>query len=49
MWPKDDRGDWIEPMDAKFGGGVGGREYYDENNGWTYTWDVAHDYDGCSR
>ena len=46
MWPKDDQGNWIEPMDAKFGGGLGGREYYDENNGWTYTWDVAHDYDG---
>jgi predicted alpha-1,2-mannosidase len=46
MWPKDDQGAWIEPMDAKFGGGLGGREYYDENNGWTYTWDVAHDYDG---
>jgi predicted alpha-1,2-mannosidase len=46
MWPKDDHGNWIEPMDAKFGGGLGGREYYDENNGWTYTWDVAHDYEG---
>ena len=46
MWPKDDRGDWLEPMDAKFGGGLGGRDFYDENNGWTYTWDVAHDYDG---
>ena len=46
MWPKDDQGEWIEPMDAKFGGGLGGRDYYDENNGWTYTWDVAHDYDG---
>ncbi len=46
MWPKDDAGNWIEPMDAKFGGGPGGRDYYDENNGWTYTWDVAHDDDG---
>ncbi len=46
MWPKDDRGEWIEPMDAKFGGGLGGRDYYDENNGWTYTWDVVHDYGG---
>ncbi len=46
MWPKDDQGKWIEPMDPKFGGGLGGREYYDENNGWTYTWDVAHDYAG---
>lgn len=46
MWPKDDRGAWIEPLDPKFGGGPGGRDYYDENNGWTYTWDVAHDYAG---
>jgi len=46
MWPKDEAGNWIEPLDAKFGGGMGGRDYYDENNGWTYTWDVAHDYDG---
>ena len=46
MWPRDDQGKWIEPMDPKFGGGLGGRDYYDENNGWTYTWDVAHDYAG---
>ncbi len=46
MWPKDDKGEWIEPMDPKFDGGMGGRDYYDENNGYTYTWDVAHDYAG---
>ncbi|GAA3751981.1 GH92 family glycosyl hydrolase [Terriglobus aquaticus] len=46
MWPKDDQGNWIEPMDPKFGGGLGGREYYDENNGYTYAWDVPHDYAG---
>ncbi|MBS1799692.1 MAG: GH92 family glycosyl hydrolase [Acidobacteria bacterium] len=46
MWPKDDQGNWIEPMDPKFDGGMGGRDYYDENNGYTYTWDVAHDYAG---
>ena len=46
MWPRDDAGHWIEPMDPKFGGGMGGRDYYDENNGYTYTWDVAHDYAG---
>jgi predicted alpha-1,2-mannosidase len=46
MWPKDDAGNWIDPMDPKFGGGMGGRDYYDENNGYTYTWDVAHDYAG---
>ena len=46
MWPKDDKGDWIEPLDPKFGGGMGGRDYYDENNGYTYTWDVAQDFSG---
>jgi predicted alpha-1,2-mannosidase len=37
---------WIEPLDPKFDGGMGGRDYYDENNGYTYTWDVGHDYAG---
>jgi predicted alpha-1,2-mannosidase len=46
MWPKDSDGHWIEPMDPKFDGGMGARDYYDENNGYTYTWDVAHDFDG---
>lgn len=46
MWPKDDAGRWIEPMDPKFDGGMGGRNYYDENNAYTYTWDVGHDYAG---
>jgi predicted alpha-1,2-mannosidase len=46
MWPKDADGRWIEPLDPKFGGGMGGRDYYDENNGYTYTWDVAQDFSG---
>lgn len=46
MWPKDSTGQWIEPLDPKFGGGMGGRDYYDENNGYTYTWDVPHDFNG---
>ena len=46
MWPKDSDGHWIEPLDPKFDGGMGARDYYDENNGYTYTWDVAHDFDG---
>ncbi|MBS1606389.1 MAG: GH92 family glycosyl hydrolase, partial [Bacteroidetes bacterium] len=37
--PKDDRGNWI-PIDPAFDGGPGGRDYYDENNGWTYLWQV---------
>ena len=46
MWPKDAGGNWIEPLDPKFDGGMGGRDYYDENNGYTYTWDVMHDVNG---
>ena len=46
MWPKDSAGQWIEPMDPKFDGGMGGRDYYDENNGYTYTWDVTQDFNG---
>ena len=40
--PKDDRGDFIEPFDYIFSGGMGARAYYDENNGWIYRWDVQH-------
>jgi predicted alpha-1,2-mannosidase len=46
MWPKDAEGHWIEPLDPKFDGGMGGRDYYDENNGFTYTWDVVQDFHG---
>ena len=49
MWPKDAEGQWIEPFDPKFDGGMGGRDYYDENNGYTYTWDVAQDFDGLIK
>ena len=43
--PKDSAGQWIEPFDYRFSGGVGARQYYDENNGWTYRWDVPHHID----
>ena len=46
MWPKDAKGQWIEPFDPKFGGGQGGRAYYDENNAYTYNWDVLQDFAG---
>jgi len=39
--PKDSAGNWIN-IDPKFDGGPGGRDYYDENNGWTYMWQVQH-------
>ncbi len=40
--PKDSKGEFIQPFDYRFSGGVGTRDYYDENNGWTYRWDVQH-------
>jgi predicted alpha-1,2-mannosidase len=40
--PKDKDGKFIEPFDYRFSGGKGARDYYDENNGWTYRWDVQH-------
>ncbi len=40
--PKDANGRWIEPLDYTYGGGQGARDYYDENNAWTYIWDVPH-------
>ncbi len=39
--PKDENGDWIE-IDPKFAGGA----YYNENNAWSYMWQVQHDVDG---
>jgi predicted alpha-1,2-mannosidase len=40
--PKDDQGNWIN-IDPVFDGGPGGRDYFDENNGWTYLWQVQED------
>ena len=40
--PKDKNGNWIEPFDYRFSGGMGAREFYGENNGWVYRWDVPH-------
>jgi predicted alpha-1,2-mannosidase len=48
-WPKDADGKWIEPLDPKFDGGMGGRDYYDENNAYTYTWDVMQDINGLTE
>jgi len=45
MWPKDSAGNWID-IDPKFDGGPGGRDYYDENNGYTYAWQAQHDLRG---
>jgi len=40
--PKDSAGNWID-INPAFDGGPGGRDYYDENNGWTYMWQVQQD------
>ncbi len=45
MMPKDAEEKWID-IDPKFDGGPGGRDYYDENNGYTYQWNVQHDIHG---
>jgi predicted alpha-1,2-mannosidase len=46
--PKDEDGNWLD-IDPKKDGGKGYREYYDENNGWTYAWDVPHDIEGLTE
>jgi predicted alpha-1,2-mannosidase len=43
--PKDSAGKWIEPFDYRFDGGMGARDYYDENNAWTYIWQPYHAFD----
>lgn len=43
--PKDKSGAWVK-IDPKFDGGMGGRDYYDENNGYTFQWQVQHDIPG---
>ena len=40
--PKDSSGNFIEPFDYRYSSGIGAREAYAENNGWTYRWDVQH-------
>ncbi|MDR0430370.1 MAG: GH92 family glycosyl hydrolase [Tannerellaceae bacterium] len=40
--PKDKDGNFIENIDYRISGGPGAREYYDENNGYIYRWDVQH-------
>lgn len=42
VWPKDAEGKWIEPFNPK----LAGREYFTENNTYTYNWHVKHDLKG---
>jgi predicted alpha-1,2-mannosidase len=41
--PKDLNGDWVEDFDPLYSGGQGGRDYFTENNGYTWQWGVLHD------
>ena len=43
--PKDASGAFIEDIDYDFPGGLGAREYYDENNAWIFRWNVLHNID----
>lgn len=43
--PKDKDGNFIYPFDYRYSGGQGARNYYAENNGWIYRWDVPHNID----
>ncbi len=47
--PRTADGNWVKDFDPKFSGGLGNRDYYDENNGWTYLWDVQHDVSGLIK
>ncbi len=40
--PRDKDGNWIMPFNYRIDGGMGARDYYDENNGWTYIWQPYH-------
>ena len=40
--PKDKNNKFIKPFDYELSGGLGARDYYDEDNAYTYRWDVKH-------
>ena len=44
--PRTADGNWVKDFNVKHSGGPGNRDYYDENNGWTYLWSVQHDVAG---
>jgi len=45
MWAKDKNGNWIDNMDPK----AAGREFFTENNAYTYNWLVKHDFEGLFK
>ncbi|MFI3263637.1 MAG: GH92 family glycosyl hydrolase [Rikenellaceae bacterium] len=40
--PKDEDGKFIPDVDYRYSRGRGARHYYDENNAYTYRWEVQH-------
>lgn len=40
--PRNKEGKFIQPFDYERSGGLGARDYYDENNAYTYRWDLKH-------
>ena len=48
MAPRLSDGSWVKDYDPKFSGGQGGRAYFAECNGWTYTLHVQHDIEGLA-
>ena len=48
MAPRLADGSWVPDYDPKFSGGQGGRAYFAECNGWTYTLHVQHDVEGLA-
>jgi predicted alpha-1,2-mannosidase len=49
MAPKSADGEWVENFDPKYGGGLGGRDYFSECNAWIYTFHVQHDIAGLTE
>jgi predicted alpha-1,2-mannosidase len=41
MWPRNAKGEWIDSISPS----LAGREYYTENNAYTFNWHVRHDFD----
>lgn len=46
MWPRDESGAWIEPLDPRLGRGQSGGVDFCENNAYIYNWSVRHDWPG---
>lgn len=46
MSPRTKDGSWVEGFDPKYGGGLGGRDYFAECNSWIFSFFVPHDIEG---